>query len=659
MTIKRYTKALLSFIISFTVILAASNFFHIDVNADDYCDITYEFTGDNADTPGYAEGTVTLTANNDGEYKLYWAGDQISQNVSEIEYSPILECTLAAGESASVDFGYHTAIPVQADGLIAFVQRNENYNTVAAVYRLPNEKLLVKDHSQPLYTFCSYSDVHMDCSGFYTKSKDRWSNALEFASDKNADFIITSGDMVTNNQSYDRSNCEREWRDYLDILNRSSYSNPIWESDGNHDMHTIGKPGLKYFIDSTGTNDLFENFDDSYYYIIEPRTGDLFIFMALEESSDPKTCDEFTLEQRYWVEDLLNQYYGTGINIYIVEHAPIEGFGAGDRMENPYYIGMLKPEYESTRWLQSILTNYKGIIHMSGHTHEDFCMNYNYSDENGTACNMIHNPSVACTTMPNKTDDALDYNGGLGNGSQGYYVEVYKDNVIYYGVDLTEGLIYPLYSYIMEGTRGLDIYGQPYIPETPDDPFDPYADIVPISSELADAKEILDYYEGASFTLHQKLKMLYNTYRKDLYAPEYIRDEITAKTAELRELYEALGVNLIYPVGDTYYFVNTKHWNNVYAYAYRLHTSADANNNDIRNGIWPGVKMKKVGTMNGSDVFRIRFDYPGQYDFITFTNGTSNTESTALYFCKNNCFTMNDDSSTYNNALKNIPLDLD
>lgn len=82
---------------------------------------------------------------------------------------------------------------------------------------------------------------------------------------------------------------------------------------------------------------------------------------------------------------------------------------------------------------------------MSGHTHEDFNMGYNYSNENGTACNMIHNPSVAGPTHPSTSSHSLDYTfyDGL---SQGYYVEVYDGNVIYYGANLCDEKIYPAYS---------------------------------------------------------------------------------------------------------------------------------------------------------------------------------------------------------------------
>ena len=637
MKLQKYSKFLICLFLSAVITVAAFGF--SPVNADTECTITYDFTGNNADTPGYAEGTITLTAHSDGEYKLYWYGN----NINSETYYPIFDGTLAEGENAYVTFDYHTAIPAAAEGIIVIKD-----NRSSTVYELPENKLLCTKYGIPSYTFSSYSDVHMDITGYYIYAEPRWADALEFSAKQNADFIVTSGDMITNN--YPPNNPDEEWLHYEKIIRDSRYNNPVWESDGNHDMHTVGKPGLRYFIKATGTDETYENItaNTPYYYILEPKTGDLFIFMALEESSSANSCNEFSENQMRWVESLLDKYYGSGINIYLIEHAPINGFGAGDRMDAPYYKGLLSTDYEATLWLKDILTNYKGIIHLSGHTHEDFCMGYNYSDENGTACNMIHNPAVVGTTMPNLTDDGLDYNNGKGNNSQGYFVEVYDSTVIFYGADLTKGLIYPQYSYIMEGTRSLS-YNTPDTPDTPDTPNTPDiphpVHIVPISGELNEAKKLLDYPDCASYTLYQSLKRLYITYRSELYAPEEVKNEIAQKTEQLLELYGFLGVKIIYPVGDTYYFVNTLDWDNVYAYAY---------SDNSRNALWPGVKMKKTGILYGHDVFRVRFDYDGQYNCLVFSNGSIKTETITLYYNKNNCFIITNPTITNNYKVASI-----
>lgn len=180
--------------------------------------------------------------------------------------------------------------------------------------------------------------------------------------------------------------------------------------------------------------------------------------MALEYESSPNKCDEFSQGQMTWLSNLLEANYGKGNNIYIIEHSPIEGFGAGDRMSRPYYKAHLSENYYSTVQFKSLLQKYPKLIWMSGHTHEDFSMGYNFSDENGTACSMIHNPAVAGSTWAAENETSLDYKNGTdygkGYNSQGYLTEVYNDNVIFYGANLTSELIYPAYCYIMDGARG-------------------------------------------------------------------------------------------------------------------------------------------------------------------------------------------------------------
>ena len=67
--------------------------------------------------------------------------------------------------------------------------------------------------------------------------------------------------------------------------------------------------------------------------------------MALEKDGNPAGADEFSQEQITWLSNLLSENYGKGKNIYIVEHAPIKGFGAGDRMSRPYYRAHLSEYY--------------------------------------------------------------------------------------------------------------------------------------------------------------------------------------------------------------------------------------------------------------------------------------------------------------------------
>ncbi|MBQ7505407.1 MAG: metallophosphoesterase [Ruminococcus sp.] len=410
----------------------------IKVNTREDANIHYEFDNNLA---GYAEGTLTLDSDTDGQYGLYWADDSAQLS----GYYPITTMFVQANSSESFEFGYHTAIPAGASRVIAKNSSSE----VVAEFNIPARKRL--DSSDLKYKFNSYSDIHIDKNGFYVNADKHWREALKYAVDTEADFIVTSGDTVTNAAGPDG-----EWDTYERIIAESDYVNPIWECNGNHDVRCGVESGLKSFIRASGADSTIEGYDAGkpYYYMTEKNTGDIFIFMALEKDVTLQKCDEFSDEQMEWVSNLISRYYGTGVNIYIVEHSPIEGFGAGDRMGKPYYKDYLSEKYINTVKFKSLLQKYPKLIWMSGHSHEDFSMGYNFSDENGTACSMIHNPAVAGSTWASETDTSLGYNEGRGYSSQGYTVEVYNNQVVYYGANLSNELIYPAYCYIMDGARG-------------------------------------------------------------------------------------------------------------------------------------------------------------------------------------------------------------
>ncbi len=741
------------------LLIISSGVCALSVNAAGTTSIEYTFKGDNIEKAGYAEGTIKLNVESAGDYKLYWADD----NGALDGYYPIAPKEFLSSGSKSFTFDKHTTIPAGATRIIALNKSNSQ----VAQYVLPEKKRL--NAGKLLYTFNSYSDIHIDKDKngvFYTNASKHWSEALKFGVDMNTDFIVTSGDTVTNATGPDA-----EWEEYERILSESNYLNPVWESDGNHDMRSDKESGLKAFIRATGTDSTTANYDANkpYYYMVEKNSGDVFIFMALEGStkSAANESSQFSDAQLNWLDNLLKKYYGTGVNVYIVEHSPIKGFGAGDRMSDPYYKGHISESFESTKRFKEVLKNYPGLIFMSGHSHEDFSMGYNYSNENNTACNMIHNPSVAGTTIPNNPDDGkLDYTGGAGSdakgvglNSQGYYVEVYDNEVIFYGANISDGLIYPEYSYIMEGSRtsesdedetdatsdvtespsetvaetsteaeksepatenttaateemtepeteksteintepefetgdvnmdgGINVKDATLIQKatakilTLSDKQAKLADtdfngavnikdatlIQKYSAKLIDSFEknsskktakrtgtgglseeitkvyrtLASYYSFSSYDQYQELKKLYYKYKNTLSAENEseVIAEFENKLSNLHAIADHISSSGIYLIGDTYYFENTNNWGSVYAYAWR---------GTSNNASWPGVKLSKVGTNAGHDVYALKFDSAAQYTRVIFNGGKDNPQTIdiPLEKYKGNCFYLDGTSS--------------
>ena len=593
--------------------------------------LNYQFSGSNAGTAGYAEGTVSLTTDTAGTYYLYWADDTKALD----GYYEITSMTLSANSTGTFKFDYHTAIPANATRIIATTSKTSlNVANAQAQYVLPEAKRLKTDSGELKYTFNSYSDVHIDPDGYYKNYESKFKQALKFASNKNTDFIVSSGDMVN-------FGLDSEWEIYERILSQSDYANPVYESNGNHDLRSNIENGRKSFVRATGTDNTTANYDANkpYYYVTEKTTGDMFIFMALEGDYKTHTVDSFTQEQINWLTSLLEKNYNTGINIYIIEHAAIEGFGAGDRMDNPLYKSHLSQSFTSTQQFKSLLQKYPKLIWMSGHTHIDYALGYNYSNENGSACHMIHNSAVIGSTKADSSNSALDYNDGNGYNSQGYYVEVYENQVVYYGANLTDEKIYPAYCYIMDGSRNLGTAST----KTPESFTGSSA--TSLSSALANTKTTLDnMYTFSSFDQYQAVKKLYNQYKGSTSVSNQstVVAEIEAGIAELKAIASHIGYSE--PL-DTYYFINKLGWSTVYGYAWTGSST---------NATWPGKALEKIGTYSGYDVYEIKFSSAGQYANLIFSDGTNQTVDIALASYSNNAFMANSTTENGKHTVTNL-----
>lgn len=553
------------------------------IRANNQTVITYQFTGEEASDAGYAEGSLTLHTQKAGTYYLYWADDtkaldgyyaigdidDTTNNDSntDITKKQVYFHNMNTDESRTFQFEEHTAIPAGATKIIATTSKtNLAVRDAEAVFDIPEEKQLHSGSGNLLYTFNSYSDVHIDTEGYYQKSKSNWEKALKYAADMDTDFIISSGDAVTNSKgaSNSKGGFADEWNTYEKILASSDYCNPVYESDGNHDMRTENKgmlgsgdtyKGITAFVQSSGTDSTIANVEGNhpYYYVIEKNTGDVFIFMALENGSDPGNYDNFSKTQINWLKDVLDTYYGTGVNVYIIEHSPFRGYGAGDAWMSPLSNGYVPSHYQSLMLangqtgkngsnyftasgmdqnteFKNLLEKYPNLIWMSGHTHQDFTVSTNYSNENNASCHMIHNPAVVGTTyFTNANSESQEYDSstsssdGYGRTSQGYYVETYENVVVYYGANLYDEKIYPAYCYIMEGSRNSAsvVTSETRLVLTPN--YDTLAvdrelisSDADLSSALTVAKNLLDtYYTLSSYNQYQALKKYYYAYTKN------------------------------------------------------------------------------------------------------------------------------------------------
>lgn len=450
------TKKLVSLFLALLIVMSVTLVGMTTVLAADTT-ISYSFSKAVA---GYAQGTITVTSTTDtaATYYLYWADD-----VKALEgYQEIGTITTAAGQGA-LTMPENTVIPADATRVLAFkatAEPAEASLTVAnatAEYAIPASQQLSFSSEDALYTFGAISDPQLANdsygSGSYPNDEAHLEAALETLSARDVDFVISSGDTVNDqngNQTY-----AAEYKRYEKILAESSYSNPIYESNGNHDVATVwNKTGGYYnnnepFIKATGLDSTAEtiNAGKPYYEITEPTTGDHFIFMALEGGFYTDRGTQFSTAQLDWLEGLLKKYSNDGKNIFIIEHANIQGWGSGDKLTAPYYYDLgLNPENADVARFIELMETYKDCVVISGHTHLELSAQYNYSDNNGTSAVMIHNSAIG--GVRRLVDGTVDRTAVLGL-SEGYIVEVYEDCIVFNGANMYYNEIMPMCSYIV------------------------------------------------------------------------------------------------------------------------------------------------------------------------------------------------------------------
>ena len=458
-------KKLLSIVMVIAMLLSTMPFTVFASGAE----LSYTFTGVNAEDKGYAEGDIAFTAETAGTYYLYWA----DENNALTKYFEITSFTLASGETGTYKFPAQVAIPVDAEYVIASTATTCESATVAgavAKFEIPEDKKYADSSSQRQYRYAAFSDIHIDMqhgtkAGYYTNSVAHWEQALDVCVDREVDFIISAGDQVTN--AYGAT---LEWLTYQQVLADSDYVNPIYEADGNHEPRgsynsncDVACSNEEYAI-GTGLDKDAQSIVDGkdYYEVTEPNTGDHFIFMS-EVHAHPGENDNFSKEQLDWLEGLLAKYKGDGKKIFLIQHALIQGYGAGDDTYDPGYQGGIRMAHAETgvqfpnnQRFKSIIEANKEIIWYSGHTHIDFTEEQNYSSENGASCHMVHIPSACNTTRYQKDANGYKILGSstdytfYDDTTQGYFVDVFDGATVLYGTNLHYNKVYPRYTYIIE-----------------------------------------------------------------------------------------------------------------------------------------------------------------------------------------------------------------
>ncbi|MBQ7999711.1 MAG: starch-binding protein [Ruminococcus sp.] len=583
-------------------------------------ELTYDFKYANA---GYAEGRITLKAGSTadyGTYNLYWADDTKALD----GYAPIKSLNLNTAVNY-VELGEFIAIPADATKVIAV--KGSTSKTVAAataVFDIPADKQFKASSSEKEYDFQALSDIHIQHDdSYWVYSKTHWANALEIAAQRDVEFVAVCGDQVN---GYGYSSLQKEWPIYLKILADSSFTNPVFETNGNHELkgnggdtaqqqdHDIYKIGSGLNVE-TGTM-------PTTTYYEKTINGDHFLFMTLENSGAPNEYSEFSDAQLDWLEGLLNKYKNDGHKIILFQHSLIKGYGAGDDIETPFYGGGLNTDFADVQRFIDILEANKDVIWFSGHSHVDFKYNYNFTNMNGTSAYSVHIPATTSTTHPNLSTGSNDYIMSP-DSSQGYFVDMYGDYVVINGTDLVKNEILPLYTYLVDYTGETLVEN-----DMPDPPMVNYenvlveVDVTALSENPSSVKVML--YGADDSTLSKEVTMAKTT--DGTYAAtvstQFTKMKFIVNGSSSGEYNVANckvvlgGIKVAVSLSD----IKTKEngsctsWAVVNAYAWNSSSSQNT-------GAWPGTAMSK----QSDGTYAILLPEGVNPNMIIFNNGSSQT----------------------------------
>lgn len=628
MKLKKNVKAVISAVLAVLMIMSMTTLGIVGISAAGGLEITYNFKYQNA---GYAEGRIELKAGSSadyGTYYLYWANDTKALD----GYAPITTVTLNTSMKY-FEFDEFTAIPADATKVIAVKSTtNKTVSAASAVYDIPASKQFAAASSEKQYDFQALSDIHIQHDdSYWVHSKPHFANALNMAAKRDVEFIAICGDQVN---GYGYSNLEKEWPQYLRIIADSDFANPIYETNGNHEIKGNGDKQAQtqdhniYKI-ASGLNVETSAMSSTTYYE-KTINGDHFLFMTLEKSGSPNEYSEFSDEQLNWLEGLLKKYKNDGHKIVLFQHALIKQYGAGDDLNTPYYGGALNPEFDDVKRFMSILEANKDVIWFSGHSHVDFKYKYNISNMDGTTCYTVHIPSTSSTTHPNPSTGSNDYIMSA-DSSQGYFVDVYKDYVVLGGTDLVKNEIIPAYTYLIDYT-GEALKEN----DMPDKPVINYG----TATVTVDVKAVAETPAGVKVKLYGADDNTTSTVAMTKNSDGTYKAEVSKQFTKMQFIVNngaSETVSAEYDVADCIVVIGgmkitvnladikTKEggsctgWTVVNAYAWNGATNQNA-------GAWPGTAMLK----NTDGTYSVLIPEAIEPNYIIFNNGTSQTADLTL-----------------------------
>ena len=273
------------------------------------------------------------------------------------------------------------------------------------------------------------SDVHSGYSSYSYEAN--FDATLKSLKNRGAEFIISCGDQA--------NGADSQWSSFVSYVNNAGFGiDNVYGTIGNHEYdNNNATSAYNKFNTYMGKNYLSGGSNVPYYCVM--IDGDLFVFLVIEASS-PNSVDTMSTAQLDWFESVLNEHYGKGYNIWVIEHAPFHGWGTGDIMSSPRYPRGMNMSFAGHKRLKSILEAHPDLIMCHGHTHIRFEDRDTwgvsiYAPPKDGGCHQFHVPSVcALKKVVSMSSEPSVISPSLGQ-SQCWVCDVYTDKIVMQGIN--------------------------------------------------------------------------------------------------------------------------------------------------------------------------------------------------------------------------------
>lgn len=275
------------------------------------------------------------------------------------------------------------------------------------------------------YSFGAISDVHLQ----RTTAKDDFQRALTyFNNDSDISFVCVCGDLTENGYAEQLA----EYKTYVDTY----ATKPIYAISGNHDNY--GSLNIASVIETYTEQPLYYSFEQG---------NDVFIMLGIVGE-----WDLFTTSELQWLYETLEA--NRNKRCFVFQHV-FNGKEKEAVCGNAYglYHNYCWSNTTQTTIFESLMEHYKNVIWFHGHSHFRFnlqskeCVYANIDKSDGYWS--VHIPSISVPREDANGDGTTEY---YTDGSEGYIVDVYENNIVLRGRDFVKGEFLPIAIYKLDTT---------------------------------------------------------------------------------------------------------------------------------------------------------------------------------------------------------------